>query len=122
MQAGTNFHLYARRQMQKTCASQKYKRKLESKVLRRKRKLQDLKQGASKKANFHYGSNLDDTPDVSPETLDRLCKEYLQKHVKKNEEQIKLIEKQSVQQADSVIWKKERVKRLTSSNFGMIWV
>ena len=88
MQAGTNFHLYARRQMQKTCASQKYKRKPESKVLRRKRKLQDLKQGASKKANFHYGSNLDDTPDVSPETLDRLCKEYLQKHVKKNEEQI----------------------------------
>ena len=40
--------------------------------------------------------------------------------MKKNEKQLKLIEKQSVQQADSKIWKKERVKRLTSSIFGKV--
>ena len=52
---------------QKLIASQKYKAKPENKRNLQTRKLENLKQSTSKKARYHYGSNLDDSPDVSAE-------------------------------------------------------
>ena len=66
----------------KTCALLTYKCKPESKVLRRSLK---IKNKVHPKSKIHYGSHLDDTPDVSYEKLNRLCKRYLEeKHVNKN--------------------------------------
>ncbi|XP_053403226.1 uncharacterized protein LOC128558323 [Mercenaria mercenaria] len=65
MQPGQNFYQGVRRQSQKRQSSVKYNKKPESKTLRRKRKFQDLKVSQSKRAKIDYGSNLDDTPDIS---------------------------------------------------------
>ena len=119
-EAGIYFHQLARRQTQQLVSSKKYKAKPESKDIRRKRKLNDLKETTSKKAKIAYGSNLDDTPDVSKEKLAELCAAFLNKNIRKNEDEIQAIENASVEQCNSDIWKKERHIRLTSSNFGKI--
>lgn len=101
-------------------SSKKYKAKPESKDIRRKRKLDELKETTSKKAKIAYGSNLDDTPDVSKEKLAELCDAFLNKRIRKNDDEIQAIENASVGQCNSDLWKKERHIRLTSSNFGKI--
>ena len=119
-QAGTYFIQNARRQEQKLTASKKYKAKPESKTIQRKRKLCELQQSQSKKAKYHYGSNMDDSPDVTHEKLEQLCDTFMNHNVVKTEAEIKVIEKSSVDQVNSEIWKKERHIRLPSSNFGKV--
>ena len=78
-QAGSYFHQAVKRQNQKLRASQKCKAKPESKIIRQKRNLEYIKQSSSKKAKRDYGSNLDDTPDVSKERLQELSDAFLKK-------------------------------------------
>ena len=118
--AGIYFHQLARRQTQKLVASKKYKAKPESKVKRRKRKIQNVTESNSKKAKIAYGSNLDDSPDVNSEKLKQLCETFMKEKVTKTDEEIKSIENDSIEQSNSDIWKKERHVRLTSSNFGKV--
>ena len=93
-QAGTYFHQAVKRQNQKLRASQKYKAKPESKIIRQKRKLEDIKQSSSKKAKREYGSNLDDTPDVSNDRLQELSDAFLKKKsISKTKQEIENIEK-----------------------------
>ena len=82
--AGTHFIHSAKRQSQKLLASKKYQSKPESKIIRRKRKLNDLKQNTSKKAKLSYGSNLDDSTDVSEQKLKELCDSFLENNIKKD--------------------------------------
>ena len=105
-QAGVFFHQAAKRQTQKLIASQKYMAKSESKRKLQKIKLENLKQSTSKKARYHYGSNLDDSPDVSAERLKELFNEFVDKNLKKSEKEVTEIEKQTVNQSDNELWKK----------------
>ncbi|XP_053391946.1 uncharacterized protein LOC128554670 [Mercenaria mercenaria] len=118
--AGVYFHQGARKQAQKRTASMKYKSKPDSKNIRRKRKLHSLKESCSKKAKFHYGSQLNDAPDVPADKLSGICQRFYEMRVHKNETEIADLQKNTVDQSASQLWKKERHIRLTSSNFGKV--
>ncbi|XP_060577969.1 uncharacterized protein LOC132735083 [Ruditapes philippinarum] len=118
--AGVFFLSGVRRQAQLLNASSKYKAKPDSKNVRRKRKLEDIAVNNSKKAKLHYGSNLDDSPDVSQSKLKELCDNFLKSQVKISDTDILNIQNNTIDQSLSDTWRKERNIRLTSSNFGKV--
>ena len=120
VEAGVYYQQYAKRQEQKLRASKKYQSKPESKLIKRKRKLNSMKVSSSKKAKLSYGSPLDDTPDVSKSTLDNLCKDFMEKNVNRSNLEIQQIQENTKEQSTNETWKKERHIRLTSSNFGKV--
>ncbi len=78
------------------------------------------KQSASEAARLSYGPDaVHCSPDVSAEELKELTEEFY-KSVDVSSEKIKEIEASSKKQSFSAIWRNERAKRLTSSNFGEV--
>ncbi len=87
------------------------------------KKLKSLQQSSSKSARKSYGPEADDidiVEDVQPEELDKLCKEYYQKNVEISKTEAAKLEKQTHLQSASGVWREERRKRLTASNFGQV--
>ena len=86
-----------------------------------KRKRERNIESKSKKAKLSYGNkSLQAEPDCSPEQIKEGKKLFIEKNVKVNKEQIKLIEQKTRSQSSNNLWRKERRIRLTASNAGRI--
>ena len=74
-------------------------------------------ESTSKKARREYGPNSTEVcDDLDITTLEQLKEEYLKLHIEISNDKLDQIEKQTVQQSASQVWKSERKKRLTASN------
>lgn len=97
------------------------KRKPENKVKRWKRKMKSANESNSKKARLEYGPNARDVEsDVSPDELQKRMNTFLETDINISSEEISRIESKTKEQSQSKLWKQERKKRLTSSNFGYV--
>lgn len=121
LQAGSFFQALYRKKSLKSRSDGNYRKSEKGKAVRRKRKLESMKNSTCKKARLDYGTPLDDTPDVSMSELENKCEQYLKDHVSKSEIEIQHIEQNSRRQSQSELWMKERRCRLTSSNFGKVF-
>ena len=120
MQAEKYFHQGAKRQFQKLTSSRKYKEKPISKMLRRKRKVQDVSVSSSKKAKRSYGGQLDDSDEVDSEQLKALCDTFVKTNISKSNEETEKVQETTKDQSMSETWKIVRRKRYSSSSFGKI--
>ena len=78
-------------------------------------------ESTSKKARREYGPNSTEVcDDLDITTLEQLKEEYLKLHIEISNDKLGQIDKQTVQQSASQVWKSERKKRLTASNYGKI--
>ncbi|GFR31323.1 yqaJ domain-containing protein [Trichonephila clavata] len=97
-------------------------RKRENDILRRKRKTSRRRCGKSlfldKKSNKNYGVSAQ-KPDLSESTFSQK-KEWLLSTLRLSDEEMKDIERKTINQRTSPLWKEERRKRLTASDFGAI--
>ncbi|XP_052063676.1 uncharacterized protein LOC127703187 [Mytilus californianus] len=86
-----------------------------------KRKMSSIKESNTKKAKQHYGKeSLQVEPDITSEEFEKLKVNYLNKNIDIPEADIIKIEKKTTLQLCSEIWKDERKKRITASNFGSV--
>ena len=119
--AGNHFKNEYEKRETKLMTNNKWKSKPENKVKRWKRKMKSVNESNSKKAKLEYGPNaLDVQPDVSPLKLNERMEQFLEKEINVPSIQISQIEKDTKEQSHSKVWKQERKKRLTSSNFGYV--
>ena len=120
--AGEQFQkLYKQRE---TCLNQNniYKNCLINKQKRWKRKYKVGRESNTKKARMEYGKEaVDYEPDVTSEELDRKVKEFMDKQINITNAEIEKTEENTKDQSQSEIWKVERKKRLTASNFGSVF-
>ncbi|XP_078329794.1 uncharacterized protein LOC144624228 [Crassostrea virginica] len=85
------------------------------------KKMKGWSESTSKKARREYGPNSTEVcDDLDITTLEQLKEEYLKLHIEISNDKLDQIEKQTVQQSASQVWKSERKKRLTASNYGKI--
>ncbi|CAG2230579.1 unnamed protein product [Mytilus edulis] len=95
--------------------------KPEQKTRRWKRKMKSWTDSTTKKARYEYGpDSMEVTKDVEKLELDQLKDNYISQHIELTHDQILAIERQTKTQSNSQVWKTERKKRLTASNFGKI--
>ena len=93
----------------------------ESKLKRWKRKSKLTRESNSKKAKLEYGKGARDVePDVSAGELNKKMEQYIEKEINVSEKEINDIEEQTKRQSECKLWKAERKKRITSSNFGCV--
>lgn len=95
--------------------------KEENKKRKMKRKLSTERISMTKKARQDYGSEvLDDSEDMTEKELNLKCDKYYNQCVKVDENAAVNIEQNTKDQSDSELWRSERKKRLTSSNYGEV--
>ena len=99
-----------------------WKNTKESKLKRWKRKVKSNKQSSSKVARREYGKEARDVePDMCQEELNKNMEKYMEKEINISNDKINSIEKETRDQSQCDIWKKERKKRLTSSHIGFVY-
>ncbi|CAC5370711.1 unnamed protein product [Mytilus coruscus] len=83
--------------------------------------MSSIKESNTKKAIQHYGKeSLHVKTDITSEESEKLKINYLNKNIHISEADIIKTEKQTKLQLCSEIWKDERKKRITASNFGSV--
>ena len=99
----------------------KSKCKPENKLKRWKRKIRAVTDINNKKGKMEYGPNARDVEaDLEPEEINERMELFIQKSVSiESKEKFKL-EQQTKDQSHIKLWKEERKKRLTTSNFGSV--
>ena len=119
--AGEHFQNEYEKRETKVLTNNISKRKPENKLKRWKRKMKSANESNNKKARLEYGPNARDIDlDVSTEELNEKINQFLEKKINISSKEINQIEKETKEQSNSKIWKEERKKRLTSSNFGYV--
>ncbi len=112
--------LYVRRQ-KKAEASRRSHDSAEVKARARKRKLVTDSAAASKRAKKSYGCEATDvSEDVTPKTLEELCKKFLQTKVKVSDARREVVEEETRPQSECGLWRHERRMRITASNIHSI--
>ncbi|VDI39695.1 Hypothetical predicted protein [Mytilus galloprovincialis] len=98
------------------------KSKPEIKSSRWKRKMASVKEGNTKKARMHYGNqSIQVEEDITKSELEEKKTIFMKKNYNLELSHIKEIEKHTKLQLTSASWMNERKKRLTASNFGLVY-
>ncbi|VDI82683.1 Hypothetical predicted protein [Mytilus galloprovincialis] len=120
-EAGFYFKTVYNRRKKHLINTKIYTNKPEQKTRRWKRKMKSWTDSTTKKARYEYGpDSMEVTKDVEKLELDQLKDNYISHHIELTNDQILAIERQTKTQSNSQVWKTERKKRLTASNFGKI--
>jgi len=117
---GQFFFNCARKKVKQDITDKKHRQSEKYRATKRKRKLQ-TSCAPSKKARLDYGNPLDDTKDIDTSELSKRCDVFYNNTVVKTDKEIEHIE-MSTRQQNNEEWHSERKIRLTSSNFGKVYL
>ena len=121
-QPGQHFNDVYEQRNEKLIVGNRNKTKPENKVKRWKRKMKSVSESQTKKARLEYGNQARDVePDVSTEELNKLINKFKEEQIDITGKKMLEIEENTKEQSNSKLWKLERKKRLTTSNFGCVF-
>ena len=119
--AGESYHNEYQKRETNILTNNKSKCKPENKLKRWKRKIKAVTDANNKKGKMEYGPNARDVEaDLAPEEMNKRIELFIQNTVNIASKEKLKVEQQTKDQSQSKLWKEERKKRLTTSNFGCV--